>query len=162
MQGYVREAHLKKAETWAQQLNESASLEKLTDEITQKVETSLKASERWQKTLAEASKVAGKQEDQSVVEALALEAMAKAVPQKLDRVISSEGIVHQVMIGPPDVSLNMSASICGWKFGGRSTACLMSSDGASGPYKRMCARCFGETREGLKGDFAETASSLGL
>lgn len=162
VQGYVREAHLKKAESWAQKLNESATLDKLTEEITKRVEKNLDAGERWQRTLQEATKAAGKQEDQSMVEALALEAMAKASPKKLDRVTSSEGIVHQVMLGPPDVPLNMAASVCGWRFGGRSTACLSTSEGSKGAYKRMCARCFGEEREELKGDFAVAASNVGL
>lgn len=162
VQGYVREAHLKKAESWAQKLNESASLEKLIEEITNKVKANLEESDLWKATLREASKVAGKAEDKATVEALALAAVAKVAPQKLDRVVSSEGVVHQVMLGPPEVALDVAASVCGWKFGGRSSASLVSSEGARVVYKRMCARCFGEARESLKGELAEEVCKLGL
>ena len=70
---------------------------------------------------------------------------AKAMPDCLSIVTSSKGIVHSVLIGPPDIELNKSVSICGWSFGG-SRALLSSAAALPADYKSLCERCFPEGR----------------
>ena len=71
-------------------------------------------------------------------------------------VISSTGIAHQVLFGPPDVDLSNSVTVCGWTFGG-AKARLGGRDLLPDSHKSLCARCFPEKRKHLKSEFERQA-----
>ena len=71
-------------------------------------------------------------------------------------VVSSTGIVHKVLFGPPLVELVNSTSVCGWSFGG-GRARLGGAELIPNDHKALCARCFPEKRRLLKEDLERRA-----
>ena len=67
-------------------------------------------------------------------------------------VVSSTGIAHVVLRGPPDVELVNATSVCGWAFGG-GRARLGGPELIPDSHKQLCARCFPERRKQLKQEF---------
>ena len=96
-----------------------------------------------------------------LAEPLAHEVMAaKAKESKLDVVLSTSGLAHAVLAGPPEFDLQRSTTRCGWRFAA-SGASLVSWAALPSSHKALCARCFPEQRAAAKASLASAARNLG-
>ena len=140
-------------------------------EIAGKVEEKVLGSARWNEAMKRSEEKLEelKTADRSIrvepemVEALAVEAITSAGPPPttaLDTVTSAEGVVHEVLLGPPAVDLATAVSTCGWRFGSSPSARLSTRSELPEVYKRLCARCFPLEREQGKAAAKEKAATL--
>ena len=101
---------------------------------------------------------------ESMAEPLAVVAssIAKQEVRELDRVVSSEGIVHRVLFGYGEVSTEDATTQCGWKFG-RSKARMASSSAPDKMvYIKWCGRCFPDARQAAKVALNASVQESGL
>ena len=171
VKGYVRDAHLAQAEAWAMRVKKNQDLDEMAAEIAEKVEEKVMGSARWTELMkrsgekVEELKAAKPQieVEPETVEALAVEALTSTGPPPeaaLDTVTSAEGVVHEVLLGPPAVDLATAVSTCGWRFGTSPSARLSTRHELPSVYKRLCARCFPLEREQGKAAAREKAAEL--
>ena len=171
VKGYVRDAHLAQAEAWAMKVKRNQDLDEMAAEIASKVEEQVMGSKRWAELLKKAEekieeiKSAAPQVEVApeAAEALAVEALVTSRPapaDKLDTVTSVEGVVHEVLLGPPEVDLATAVSACGWRFGMSASARLTTRGELPAVYKRLCARCFPLEREQGKEAAKQQAARL--
>jgi hypothetical protein len=171
--GYVREAHLHRAEAWAKKVNnESIDLDTMVGELRSKIRVELSGQKLWNEALETATAYLRDREPhkRDLAEALAIETLSATAltttpsstssacaassstsPPELDRVVSSEGILHKVLLGPADTTLERALTHCGWRYAkARATMCPANT---VGPYKRLCSRCFADERTAEKAAF---------
>ena len=106
------------------------------------------------------TKVAAAQTDMQ--EALEHEVQAEKLrdQEKLSVALSDSGVFHAVLLGPPEVDLQSSRTVCGWKFA-RGGAALRRRSDLPSSHKALCQKCFPELRATLKEELARAARSLG-
>ena len=172
VRSYVKEAHLEQAESWARRVTRTDDLEEVVAKVTSRVKENIEGLELW-KELLKASKTVIEEKSSSAsaegppkaeaAEALATEALrSKTSLAREDSrtVTSAKGITHEVLLGPPEVELDLAMSSCGWRFGKSAGATLASRSQLPANYKHLCEKCFPEEREGGKQSFASRAAVL--
>ena len=75
-------------------------------------------------------------------------------------VLSTEGVVHEILANVNEVHMESAVTRCGWKFGRTAVRIIQSTEGVM--YKRLCARCFPEAREKAKAALTERVRGAGL
>ena len=71
-------------------------------------------------------------------------------PKSMGLVTSSAGLVHRVLVGPDEVSLELMSAFCGWRFG--KSPAKLSYGVPPRVYERVCARCFPALRRELEAE----------
>ena len=141
---YVRDAFVGASEGWARKAVEQADLEDLVAKECPSFPAEQPQTEAAETVCQELLRPAF---DHAAAAARAEEAeLSERV------VVSSTGIAHVVLRGPPDVDLANATSVCGWAFGG-GRARLGGMELIPNSHKQLCARCFPEKRKQLKEDF---------
>ena len=138
---YVRDAFVDASEGWARKVVEQADLNELVGAAAPVFPAPRQQLEDEEVPCREALRPAFEH----------AAAAAKDSPaDRVDRVVvSSTGIAHIVLLGPPEVDLVNSSSMCGWAFGG-GRARLGGTELIPDNHKLLCARCFPTKRQQLK------------
>lgn len=167
IKSYVRDAHLEQAEGWARKVAQQMDVDEVTKKMAEQLDANLSGSEIWKalvdkaevKVKAAAANSAMKAPlEAECVEALAVRALPETQKQvRLDAVVSSSGVAHYVVFGPPEADMSLAVTTCGWRFGGAVGARLAPRSELPAMYKKLCARCFPEEREAGKEAFAAVA-----
>ena len=141
---YVRDAFIESSSSWARRAVEKTDLEQLIKN--QVVVFPSAPSQKEHNQLVEALRPAFFHE---VAAGNSFEDPDKVV-------VSSTGIAHQVLFGPPEVELDNAATVCGWTFGG-AKARLGGPDLLPREHKFLCSKCFPERRKHLKSELERRA-----
>ena len=167
IKSYVREAHLEQAEGWARKVAQQLDVDEVTRKMAEQIDENLEGSSMWtalvDKAEAKVKAAAANTTMKAPLQKECVEALAvRALPvmqkrERLDAVVSSSGVAHFVVFGPPEADMSLAVTTCGWRFGGAVGAKLSPRSELPSVYKKLCARCFPEEREAGKEAFAASA-----
>ena len=152
VQTYVREAFVESSESWARRAVEHTDI---NDVVNGQCPSFSPAPRQLRDGAAQCL------EELRPAFAHAAAAARAAPPQSAERVVvSSTGVAHIVLLGPPEVELVQASSVCGWTFGG-GRARLGGRELIPDSHKLLCARCFPVKRQQLKDDLSGRARRHG-
>ena len=142
---YVRDAFIESSASWARRAVEKAELDEVIKQAS------------FGSPCPPASSPVLRETVERLRPALDHERAAAGLVECSERlVLSSTGVAHQVLHGPPEIELINAAAVCGWAFGG-AKARLGGPELMPQEHKFLCARCFPSQRKQLKAVFERRA-----